>query len=257
MKRGFIDSTLEDQSERVEAGSSDSEQRTAIPKGEDTYANFGELRRNEIEGIDYRIVSIPGASGIAVMAPHGGNIEPGTSEIARAISSGEHTFYGFEGLKPTGNRKLHITSTRFDEPLCVATLGRSKTAVILHGCKGKEEKVYIGGLDDDFKSVLEERLLRAGFAVGARPGLQGKSAQNLCNGCPGGMGVQLELTTGLRRLMFGDLTQDGRRTTTTIFSSFVTAVRQAISIFAGSHLPEAARAGGAEYPSTQGRLMEC
>ena len=201
----------------------------ATVKVADTYSGYGELCRSEVEGKDYRIALSHGRSGIAVMAPHGGNIEPGTSEIARAIASADHTFYGFEGLKSRGNRKLHITSTAFDEPLCLNVLGGSKAVVILHGCKGNEEEVYLGGQDARFKSILADHLRQAGFHVGSRTDLRGRDTRNLCNGCLNGTGVQLELSTGLRRLMFRDLTDEGRKNTTPMFITFVSAVRQALS----------------------------
>jgi phage replication-related protein YjqB (UPF0714/DUF867 family) len=201
----------------------------ATVKVPDTYAGFGELCRSEVQGKDYRIVLKRGCSGIAVIAPHGGNIELGTSEIARAIASADHTFYGFEGLKSSGNRKLHITSTNFDEPLCLDVLGESKAVVILHGCKGNEEEVCVGGRDARFKSVLAGHLHQVGFRVGSRPDLQGRDTRNLCNGCLGGTGVQLELTRGLRRLMFRDLTDEGRKSTTPMFITFVSAVRRALA----------------------------
>ncbi len=49
--------------------------------------------------LDYLILSRQGTSGIAVMAPHGGGIEPGTSEIANRVAGDEHAYYSFEGLK--------------------------------------------------------------------------------------------------------------------------------------------------------------
>jgi poly-gamma-glutamate hydrolase-like protein len=61
----------------------------------------------------------------ALVAPHGGGIEPGTSELADAIAASDLSFYTFEGLKPSGNTDLHITSTRFDEPMCLTLLASS------------------------------------------------------------------------------------------------------------------------------------
>lgn len=43
-------------------------------------------------------------------APHGGGIEPGTSEIADAIGGERGSFYTFGGLKSSGTADLHITS---------------------------------------------------------------------------------------------------------------------------------------------------
>ncbi len=67
-----------------------------------------------------------GSSGILVMAPHGGGIEPGTGDIADGVAGQHHSFYCFKGIKKQGNRALHITSNRFDEPLAMAMVRGSK-----------------------------------------------------------------------------------------------------------------------------------
>ncbi|MFO1434843.1 MAG: poly-gamma-glutamate hydrolase family protein [Gammaproteobacteria bacterium] len=109
-----------------------------IPRGrhQDRYLSFEELAAVEREDIDYRIVvrEVPGASH-AVITPHGGGIERGTTQIARAIAGDTHHLYLFEGLKPRGNlNALHITSRRFDEPRCLELVARSETVISVHGC---------------------------------------------------------------------------------------------------------------------------
>ena len=94
----------------------------------------------------------------AIVAPHGGGIEPGTSEIADAVAgTGASPSTRSKGLKTTGNGDLHITSTRFDEPMCL-TAARSRLQVVLtlHGEHSEEdgEGVFLGGLD----MVLGERI---------------------------------------------------------------------------------------------------
>src|ERR1019366_7404121 len=74
------------------------------------YPNFAALKQAEREGEDFDIVCRPRRSPVAVIAPHGGEIEPGTSEIAAAIAGDEFNLYCFEGCKPSGNIGLHITS---------------------------------------------------------------------------------------------------------------------------------------------------
>ena len=51
----------------------------------DKYRTFAELAANESPE-SYRIVTTDRGSQVAVAALHGGAIEPGTSEIARAIA---------------------------------------------------------------------------------------------------------------------------------------------------------------------------
>ncbi len=72
----------------------------------DEYTKFEDLKKNETL---YEICFRERFSGVAVIAPHGGKIEPGTSEIARGIAGNEHTFYTFRGLRKDGNKRyLHI-----------------------------------------------------------------------------------------------------------------------------------------------------
>jgi phage replication-related protein YjqB (UPF0714/DUF867 family) len=62
----------------------------------DKYFTFAELAAGE-DPSAYRIVSMPRGSAVAIIAPHGGNIEPGTSELARAVAGQELSLYLFEG----------------------------------------------------------------------------------------------------------------------------------------------------------------
>src|SRR5215475_5685832 len=55
----------------------------------DKYANFAELARKEVAGVDYRILVRQATSSFAIVAPQGGGIEPGTSEIADAVAESD------------------------------------------------------------------------------------------------------------------------------------------------------------------------
>jgi len=52
----------------------------------DRYESFDELCKHAIEGRDFRIRTASRPGQVAVIAPHGGGIEPGTSELAEAIA---------------------------------------------------------------------------------------------------------------------------------------------------------------------------
>jgi phage replication-related protein YjqB (UPF0714/DUF867 family) len=111
----------------------------------DEYRDFQHLKEAETEGIDFRVRTrdVPGAT--AVIAPHGGGIEPGTSEIADAVAGVEHSFFSFEGVKNSGNRRLHITSTHFDEPRCLALARAASQVLAIHGEDSDDEAIFIGG----------------------------------------------------------------------------------------------------------------
>ena len=77
----------------------------------DRYASFDELCQHAVEGRDFRIRTVSRPGRVAVIAPHGGGIEPGTSELAEAIASPDLSFYAFEGLKRNSNGVLTLRAT--------------------------------------------------------------------------------------------------------------------------------------------------
>jgi len=198
----------------------------------DKYTGFEALRRYEKEAKDYVICSREGISGVAVISPHGGGIEPGTAEIADAVAGGDHTFYCFRGIKKTGNADLHITSKNFDEPQAIRIAKTADTVLAVHGCQERENVVYIGGLDHHLVEKINEALIQAGFITDKRPaqGLQGKRPENICNRSRNNKGVQLEISEGLRKRMFDRQNRINGRDKTQVFHMFVSAVRDAIGV---------------------------
>lgn len=169
----------------------------------DTYASFSELSRHERRDRDFRIRVWERESNILVIAPHGGKIEFGTSEIAEGIAADDLSLYAFEGLKESGNRRLHITSTRFDEPECVALVAACEKAIAIHGETSSEEVAYVGGRDRAILDQIRVSLTQLGFCVKQHPNsnLQGMCPTNICNRTIRRMGIQLELSKGLRRAL--------------------------------------------------------
>jgi len=196
------------------------------------YASYRELCETEQEGRDYRIRSWPGHSGIAVMVPHGGEIEPGTTEIAEAVAGNGHAFYSFEGIKPDRNQDLHVPSTRFDEPVAEEIAATATRVITIHGCREREEAVVVGGLDAELRESIKGRLEEAGFSVREDPRLPGRSRMNICNRCQGGRGVQLEVTRGLRKHLFRGLAPSERISPLPLFSRFVEALCEALQAHA-------------------------
>ena len=171
-----------------------------ISAATDTYTSFAELDVHETHGTDYRVRMIerPDAP-IVILAPHGGGIEVGTSQLAARIARRRHSLFLFEGLKPPWqNRGLHITSHRFDHPLCVELVSRKPVTLAVHGCKG-EARIYVGGLDAELKALLTTRLNDAGFPATSddHPYL-GLNPLNICNRGSRGRGAQIELTRDFR-----------------------------------------------------------
>ncbi len=153
---------------------------------------------------DVEVLWRRGRSGIAVIAPHGGMIEPGTTELARAVAGQEHSFYSFCGLRARDNAALHRTSHRFDEPAGLQLVAEAERVLSIHGCAGQEPVVYLGGTDAGLREKIRQSLAAEGFAVGEDPRFPGKHPQNICNRGRSGRGVQLELTTALRRKLLAE-----------------------------------------------------
>lgn len=194
----------------------------------DRYRSYAELAAGEVEGIDFRVEVLDRGTPVAIFAPHAGGIEPGASELARALAGDDLTLYLFEGLK-MDSRHLHLTSVRFDEPRALALANSVETILSVHGCREAEPVVYVGGLD----KLRIASLIRA-FGAHEIPAVpdnshhSGTRPANLCNRGLSGAGVQLEISEGLRRLMFKDLTRRGRQTVTPWFHRCVAAARSVL-----------------------------
>jgi phage replication-related protein YjqB (UPF0714/DUF867 family) len=76
-----------------------------------------------------------------------------------------------------------------------------------------------------------KHLTRADFQAetSSVPGLRGVDPNNLCNRGHSGMGVQLELTRGLREKMFEGLDRYARCVPNGLFDRFIMAVRKALA----------------------------
>ncbi|MFJ1746922.1 poly-gamma-glutamate hydrolase family protein [Streptomyces sp. NPDC088116] len=189
-----------------------------------------------------------------VMAPHGGGIETGTSELCLGIA-GYHPatltprtadaplydYWMFEGLRSIDNGELHVTATHCDDRVALSMAGGSLNVLTLHGCKADQagapaqrpEAVVVGGRNDTFKRHLISEFTAAGFQTidgAALRDLAGVDPQNIANRTVLGMGGQLEITTELRRSMFGTFTRPGRPVSTNeVFDRFVAAARSAVA----------------------------
>jgi phage replication-related protein YjqB (UPF0714/DUF867 family) len=166
----------------------------------DKYESFSELDTHEVHGTDYRVRAIERPdSPVLIIAPHGGGIEIGTSELAARIARARHSMFLFEGLKaPWQNRCLHITSHKFDHPRCLALVSRSLVTLAVHGCKG-ESQIYVGGLDVELKTRLTMKLNAAGFPTSVEGHkYPGRNPLNICNRGLRGRGVQIEFTRDFR-----------------------------------------------------------
>ena len=197
----------------------------------DKYANFAGLCRGERLDEDYRIHVRAGKTSYAIVAPHGGFIERGTQQLADALAGGEHAFYCFEAIRRPAAHRLHVTSDNFDEPQALAAVAQAETVVSVHGARGTHAAAYFGGLDLELRSLMIERLLRAGITAANDPSprRQGRGITNICNRGRSSKGVQLELTVGMRKSLFRQL-PDGGWEPNGLFAIFVSTLREVLAV---------------------------
>ncbi len=188
-----------------------------------------------------------------VIAPHGGGIESGTSELCLA-AAGYHPaslavtpadgvtydYWMFEGLRASGNAELHVTSTNCDDGVALSLCAGALNVLALHGCTTSKaglpddaEAVLVGGRNATFKQRLLDGFVAAGFsAVDAvdHDSINGDEPTNITNRTLLGMGGHLEITTPLRSAMFGvDTRAERRNTTNQVFWDFVAVCRNAVA----------------------------
>ena len=182
------------------------------------------LKNGHVLGRDFRIAF--GDSKIdrcLLIAPHGGGIEPGTSEIMRAVAeAGGWAWYEFAGFLRQGNKDaLHITSAEFDEPTLMDMLPKTGFVLAFHGASQVHEPmIYVGGkwklgreaFIDWINAASGEHGVRAVDAIKTAPAhLHGLGDANITNRGKRAEGVQLEFSRGARNLLFPpDATREAR-----------------------------------------------
>ena len=150
----------------------------------DKYFNYAQLREQEMEGLDYVVrLRTNKDTTFLIIAPHGGKIEPFTSEIADYIAGEEFLFYSFEGIKESSNNDLHLTSHNFDEPRAMAMIHSAHIVVAIHGEKTIDESfVILGGLEKELIDDLVNSFSKRGIMIRKPSGvLTGEHPFNICN----------------------------------------------------------------------------
>ncbi|MGA4513817.1 phage replication-related protein YjqB (UPF0714/DUF867 family) [Staphylococcus caledonicus] len=170
----------------------------------DKYKSMQELESKTTKNKDWEIIAQDRESEITVLAIHGGGIEPASTELAYIIAEkGNYNYFSFNGIRTKGNNELHVTSTKYDNEIALNMISASDNAIAIHGCLGEESVVYIGGKDLHLKSAIIHELKEIGINVQeASKKMAGLNDQNIVNKTAKNAGVQLELTSALRRSLF-------------------------------------------------------
>lgn len=227
---------------------------------------FDRICARMIAGQDYtRTLTTPAGATFNVMAPHGGEVEPGTSELALAIKNGITTdvtsWYEWDFLNPNvlgtssfniahevGNHSAGYKGVKFDDTALIDHLLTVDDCIGIHGCwdgTGDENGVggngrppgaisFIGGDNRTLALIISAHLRAAGFRVwddpATFPGLTGLSKNQIHNTAKNN-GVQIELSETQRANFFTGnyLVRANRATTTPAFTAYYSAVVAAIT----------------------------
>ena len=179
--------------------------------------NYAEiLKSGYVLGRDIRVAF--GDSRIELcllIAPHGGGIEPGSSEIMRTVAElGGWAWYEFAGFLRKGNKDaLHMASTNFDEPTLKSMLPQAGFVVAFHGAnESGDPMVHVGGkwglgrrtLVESINADFGKHGIRAADAVdnASAAHLRGLDDSNVTNLGKRAEGIQLEFSRGARNLLF-------------------------------------------------------
>ncbi len=181
--------------------------------------SFDELLRHERDNLS--IACADRGSGVALIAPHGENIEPSTGIIASAIAGGDYNLYRLDARRKAPIERFHVTSTNFDDRNCLKVISASRHVIAIHGLRRIGEMIDVGGLDTNLRDRIVQSLRASGFQ--ARAVSEGTHAaiseKNICNRGMSGKGVQLEIPSSLRKSL---------RLNPLRLAAFVEAVRNAI-----------------------------
>ena len=129
-----------------------------------------------------------------------------------------HDFWLFEGLLPSGNGRLHVTASHYDDPIATELVKNAWRCISLHGCTDGQAKgnIQTGGRDHGCRDIVLEELITARIPARSAtdPILDGDLPDNIANqtkirGC-----VQLEMGTTYRASLFGTDTRVQRKHTT-------------------------------------------
>ena len=170
----------------------------------DRFKSMKELENVTVENEDWEIETDDKDSSVSILAIHGGGIEPATTELAQVIADkGIIIIFLLRDyvVKAIMNCMLHLQITMTHKLLKL--LKKVKRAIALHGCKGEDSVAYLGGNDQQLIDILSDALSDVGIKVQEAPNtMAGKQDENIINLTKNNAGVQIELTSSLRKELF-------------------------------------------------------
>ena len=162
------------------------------------YNSVSQIRAEYEEDIDFFVQYKKNNSPVSVFAIHGGDIEGGTSELARTVAGDDYSYYMFEAYGKNA-RKFHITASKFDDVPALEIAAASRLGLAMHVQKGNNLSICVGGGNLEAAKMMADMLVSEGYPVEFPcVRLPGKSPKNIVNRTRLG-GVQFEFTSPMIR----------------------------------------------------------
>lgn len=205
----------------------------------DYYSSLEQLKSDLAEGSDYLINHFDRGSQVTIVSPHGGGIEAGTSELARAIAGKRYNLYDFFAKSYIARVRGHVTSTHFRDPKLLSLLKKSRICVSIHRMKDRHSTLYLGGSNSTLKNAVADELDKRGFLYTTDPPrLKGTSKRNFVNMVQD-KGLQIEipktlanqLITNIDSIYTGKADYQPRCSDSQRFLEFVDSVRSGIESY--------------------------
>ena len=212
------------------------------------------LKNGYVAGRDFRVAFGDSKIELCLLtAPHGGGIEPGSSEIMRTVAEvGGWAWYEFAGFLRKGNKdNLHISSTTFDEPTLKSMLPQAGFVVAFHGAtESRQPIVYVGGkwklgrntVIESINGTFSKHGIQAVDAIDSAVAehLRGLDDSNITNLGRRAEGIQLEFSRGARNLLFPpDSSREARGYRSAKLRPLATSIDGAIKQLAGKAIGRA------------------
>lgn len=172
----------------------------------DKYKSLQDLKLAERMDIIWRQRVEDRDSWLLVVAPHAGNIEFFTGDIANGIAGSDYSYFVFEGLIEDEKRcfrELHVTSTNYRDPALTLLQKSAVTTISIHGAEEPKTKVtHVGGRNGRLRKQIVKALVDAEFdAEECTSGrYSAKSKTNFVN-TTADNGIQLEISRGERNAL--------------------------------------------------------
>lgn len=205
----------------------------------DTFKSLASLKQSLNEGQDFSISVVDRDSRVTVVSPHGGKIEPGTSELARALAERGYNLFDFQALSDNAGRTGHVTSTNFRDARLTSLLNKSTVCVSFHRMRDRHRTIYLGGKNQRLKEIAARSLKEAGFRCTTDPPrLKGVESDNFVN-LAQDKGLQVEIPVLLADSLIPDIDSKARLVSpyelqtnhSGRFSDFVEAIYSSLRLY--------------------------